>query len=41
MKGFYTYEEAAHSPMFEDAPRTLRILKDDVLQGKNALADAP
>jgi len=39
VKGFYTFAESAHSPMFEE-PRTMeRIIRDDVLHGTNALAD--
>lgn len=40
LKGFYTFEHSAHSPMFEEPDRTLRILRDDVLRGRNDLADA-
>ena len=39
LKGFYTYEHSAHSPMFEEPDRTLRILSEDVLPGRNDLAD--
>ena len=39
IKGFYTFEHSAHSPMFEEPDRTLRILRDDVLAGTNRLAD--
>jgi pimeloyl-ACP methyl ester carboxylesterase len=37
--GFYTFEQSAHSPMFEEPARTLRILTEDVLGGGTALAD--
>ena len=40
IKGFYTFEHSAHSPMFEEPDRTLLILRDDVLAGTNRLADA-
>jgi pimeloyl-ACP methyl ester carboxylesterase len=40
VKGFYTFERSAHSPTFEEPERTLRILREDVLAGANALADA-
>jgi pimeloyl-ACP methyl ester carboxylesterase len=39
VKGFYTFEESAHSPMFEEPEKTLRILREDVLSGENNLAD--
>jgi pimeloyl-ACP methyl ester carboxylesterase len=41
LKGFYTFEQSAHSPMFEEPRKVLRILREDVLQGTNHLADAP
>lgn len=39
MKGFYTFNESAHSPMFEEPEKFSHILEDDVLKGTNALAD--
>jgi pimeloyl-ACP methyl ester carboxylesterase len=39
VKGFYTFEQSAHSPMFEEPDRTLKILREDVLAGTNRLAD--
>jgi pimeloyl-ACP methyl ester carboxylesterase len=39
IKGFYTFEQSAHSPMFEEPEKMLRILQDDVLAGTNTLAD--
>ncbi len=39
LKGFYTFERSAHSPMFEEPERTRRILREDVLAGANKLAD--
>lgn len=39
IKGFYIFEESAHSPMFEETTKFIQILKTDVLAGKNALAD--
>ena len=39
MKGFYTFEESAHSPLFEEPERVAEILLKDVLLGTNALAD--
>jgi len=38
-KGFYTFEQSAHSPVFEEPERSLKILKEDVLAGKTELAD--
>lgn len=39
MKGFYTFEKSAHSPMFEEPERMQKILQTDVLKGSNSLAD--
>jgi pimeloyl-ACP methyl ester carboxylesterase len=39
MKGFYTFEQSAHSPMFEEPEKMLMILQEDVLAGTNNLAD--
>ena len=39
VKGFYTFEHSAHSPMFEEPAKTLKILQQDVLTGSNNLAD--
>lgn len=38
-KGFYTFAESTHSPLFEEAEQGLRILMEDVLAGTNNLAD--
>jgi pimeloyl-ACP methyl ester carboxylesterase len=38
-KGFYTFDQSAHSPIFEEPEKTRRILKEDVLAGAVALAD--
>lgn len=40
MKGFYTFEQSAHSPVFEEPEEMQRILLQDVLAGANSLADA-
>jgi pimeloyl-ACP methyl ester carboxylesterase len=40
VKGFYTFEQSAHSPMFEEPEKMLNILQEDVLVGANSLADA-
>lgn len=39
VKGFYTFENSAHSPCFEEPEKTCRILCEDVLQNKSDLAD--
>lgn len=39
VKGFYTFENSAHSPMFEEPEKMIKILLEDVLKGKNNLAD--
>ncbi len=38
LKGFYTFEQSAHSPLMEEPGKALRILCDDVLAQANALA---
>jgi len=39
LKGFYTFEQSAHSPLFEEPEKMQQILHKDVLAGKNNLAD--
>lgn len=39
IKGFYTFEQSAHSPLFEEPEKMQRILQEDVLVGGNNLAD--
>ena len=39
LKGFYSFEESAHSPVFEEPERTRMILTADVLAGRNGLCD--
>jgi pimeloyl-ACP methyl ester carboxylesterase len=39
IKGFYTFEHSAHSPMFEEPKRMRAIMQADVLGGANRLAD--
>jgi pimeloyl-ACP methyl ester carboxylesterase len=39
VKGFYTFEQSAHSPLFEEPEKTLQILREDVLKGTNRLSD--
>jgi pimeloyl-ACP methyl ester carboxylesterase len=40
VKGFYTFERSAHSPMFEEPEKVQKILREDVLTGTNSLADS-
>jgi pimeloyl-ACP methyl ester carboxylesterase len=40
LKGFYTFEHSAHSPMFEEPEKMQKIIRQDVLAGANNLADA-
>lgn len=39
VKGFYTFERSAHSPIFEEPERARSILQEDVLHGITSLAD--
>jgi pimeloyl-ACP methyl ester carboxylesterase len=39
VKGFYTFEQSAHSPMFEEPEKVQKILQEDVMTGANHLAD--
>ena len=39
MVGFYTFQDSAHSPVFEEPGRMRAILRDDVLAGRTDLAD--
>jgi pimeloyl-ACP methyl ester carboxylesterase len=39
IKGFYTFNQSAHSPMFEEPKKMMKILREDVLVGSNRLAD--
>jgi pimeloyl-ACP methyl ester carboxylesterase len=41
IKGFYTFENSAHSPLFEEPRRVMAIIEKDVLTGKTDLADRP
>jgi len=38
MKGFYTFERSAHSPIFEEPRKMRQVLIEDVLAGLNNLA---
>jgi len=39
LKGFYTFENSAHSPLFEEPLRVNEILAKDILHGRVLLAD--
>ncbi|PKO14567.1 MAG: alpha/beta hydrolase [Chloroflexi bacterium HGW-Chloroflexi-10] len=39
IKGFYTFDQSAHSPIFEEPEKVQQILHKDVLTGMNTLAD--
>ena len=39
VKGFYTFEHSAHSPIFEEPEKVQKIVREDILTGKNNLAD--
>jgi len=40
LKGFYTFEQSAHSPALEEPEKMQTILRTNVLVGANNLADA-
>ncbi len=37
--GLYTFENSAHSPLFEEPDRATEILLQDVMQGTNTFSD--
>jgi hypothetical protein len=39
VKGFYTFERSAHSPILEEPQKARRIMHQDLLVGANSLAD--
>lgn len=39
VKGFYTFSQSAHSPMFEEPERFRSIIEKDILQASSNLAD--
>jgi len=39
IKGFYTFNQSAHSPIFEEPERVKEIVEWDILKGKTNLAD--
>jgi len=40
LKGFYTFQRSAHSPILEEPERVRQIIQQDVFAGKTSLADA-
>lgn len=39
LKGFYTFENSAHSPMFEEPGRMAQIIEQDILKSSVSLSD--
>lgn len=39
LKGFYTFDRSAHSPIMEEPRKAQRIMREDVLAGADRLAD--
>lgn len=39
VKGFYTFEQSAHSPIFEEPEKLMEILQNDILSGVTHMAD--
>ncbi|MGB5823828.1 MAG: alpha/beta hydrolase [Proteocatella sp.] len=39
IKGFYSFDNSAHSPLFEEPAKAIEIFKKDVLKGNNSLSD--
>jgi len=39
VKGFYTFEDSAHGPAFEEPEKMLRVMREDVVEGRVGLAD--
>jgi hypothetical protein len=39
LKGFYTFEQSAYSPLFEEHQRMRQIFQAVILAGMNILAD--
>ena len=40
LKGFYTFNRSAHSPVMEEPQKARKIMREDVLAGVNGLADS-
>ena len=41
LKGFYSFDRSAHSPILEEPEKARRIMRQDVLGRANSLADGP
>ena len=41
VKGFYSFDRSAHSPILEEPGKARKILREDVLAGAKSLADDP
>ena len=41
LKGFYSFDRSAHSPILEEPVKVRRIMREDVSAGANSLADGP
>ncbi|HOT37669.1 MAG TPA: alpha/beta hydrolase [Candidatus Latescibacteria bacterium] len=39
VKGFYVFEKSAHCPLFEEPLKTVGIIRDDILRGRDDHAD--
>ena len=39
LKGFYTFNNSAHSPLFEEPLLVRRVIEEDILNNRNSLAD--
>ena len=39
-KGFYSFKDSAHSPIFEEPGRVQRIVREDILPGRTTLSDS-
>jgi pimeloyl-ACP methyl ester carboxylesterase len=39
VKGFYSFDRSAHSPILEEPEKVRRIMREDVLAATNSLAD--
>ena len=39
LRGFYTFDRSAHSPVLEEPEKARKIMREDVLTGANSLAD--
>ena len=39
LKGFYTFNNSSHSPLFEEPSLVRKVIEIDILNGKNSLAD--